>query len=225
MDLAPQKIDYHIHSNYSNDGQNTIEEIIARAVGLKYNEICITDHVNAQTGWYTMRTKHIKQLKINACFDKLKLHFGCESKAINVHGQLDINREILKNPGIVIGSVHRIPKTEGGYWEKGAGPVYYEDVYSDWLVTTLNLIENPYVNIIGHPLAALYNYNLSYANKKGIGRDVCELFKYSMVHGKKLELSKKHQVANYHLLNAITENPCFINCLVYGSDAHSINEM
>ncbi|SFC51648.1 histidinol-phosphatase HisJ family protein [Clostridium uliginosum] len=38
--------DYHIHSTYSFDGKQTIEEIIIKAISMKLNEICLTEHIS-----------------------------------------------------------------------------------------------------------------------------------------------------------------------------------
>ncbi len=40
-----RRMDYHLHSNHSMDGKQTLEEICERALALGLEEICITDHI------------------------------------------------------------------------------------------------------------------------------------------------------------------------------------
>lgn len=43
--------DYHMHSTFSIDGQDTIEALCWRALALGFNEIAITEHAEWQPGW------------------------------------------------------------------------------------------------------------------------------------------------------------------------------
>ncbi|WP_160688252.1 histidinol-phosphatase HisJ family protein [Clostridium sp. C2-6-12] len=38
--------DYHLHSKYSFDGNQTIEQIILKAISLEISEICLTEHIS-----------------------------------------------------------------------------------------------------------------------------------------------------------------------------------
>lgn len=38
--------DYHLHSKYSFDGNQTIEQIIIKAISMELNEICLTEHIS-----------------------------------------------------------------------------------------------------------------------------------------------------------------------------------
>jgi histidinol-phosphatase (PHP family) len=38
--------DYHLHSKYSFDGNQTIEQIILKAISTEINEICLTEHIS-----------------------------------------------------------------------------------------------------------------------------------------------------------------------------------
>lgn len=46
-------IDYHIHTNYSDDCEYPMEEAVNDAIALGAKEICITDHVDygVKTDW------------------------------------------------------------------------------------------------------------------------------------------------------------------------------
>ncbi|MGL6197449.1 MAG: PHP domain-containing protein [Lachnospiraceae bacterium] len=39
-------IDYHIHTSYSDDSDELMENVVKEAVFLNLNEICFTDHVD-----------------------------------------------------------------------------------------------------------------------------------------------------------------------------------
>ena len=38
--------DYHIHTNYSDDSQYLMEDLVLDALEMKMDEICFTDHVD-----------------------------------------------------------------------------------------------------------------------------------------------------------------------------------
>ena len=38
--------DYHIHTNYSDDSQYLMEDLVLDALEMKRDEICFTDHVD-----------------------------------------------------------------------------------------------------------------------------------------------------------------------------------
>lgn len=44
MTAQSKKMDYHLHSTHSIDGQQTLDEICRKAIALGLDEICITDH-------------------------------------------------------------------------------------------------------------------------------------------------------------------------------------
>lgn len=39
------RVNYHVHNRYSSDGRGTTEEVVARAVELGFDEVCLTNHV------------------------------------------------------------------------------------------------------------------------------------------------------------------------------------
>jgi predicted metal-dependent phosphoesterase TrpH len=42
------RVDLHLHSHYSHDGQSSVEELIERAIDLKLDRIALTDHNNIE---------------------------------------------------------------------------------------------------------------------------------------------------------------------------------
>ena len=40
------RIDYHVHTYYSDDSKYPMEEVVKDAIQLKIDEICFTDHVD-----------------------------------------------------------------------------------------------------------------------------------------------------------------------------------
>lgn len=102
--------DYHLHSQFSKDGMQTIEDACNKAIQLGLSEICFTDHLEfAQNYWVdygeyrrsidAARTKFAKQLSI-----KMGLEVGFDKNAKN---QIE---EYFKGKDFdfLIGSMHRI---------------------------------------------------------------------------------------------------------------------
>lgn len=130
--------DLQMHTPAS-DGRNTIEEMGQAAKELGYEYIALTDHSKAVTvanGMDERRT--LEQIKkIRAAQSKvpgIRLLAGIEVDILK-SGKLDLNDEVLAQLDVVVASVH-------SYMNLG------REEMTDRMLAA---IENPYVQIIGHP--------------------------------------------------------------------------
>ncbi len=103
------KGDLHCHTK-SSDGSNTISELAAKALSLKYKYLGISDHtvgLGVASGLNDRELlKHkIEIQKVNKKFKDLRILAGAEIN-INAKGQLDISAATLKKLDYGIGSVH-----------------------------------------------------------------------------------------------------------------------
>jgi DNA polymerase (family 10) len=157
--------DLQMHTPAS-DGRNSIEEMGQAAKELGYEYIALTDHSKAVTVANGMDEKRtLEQIKnIRAAQQKvpgIRLLAGIEVDILK-SGKLDLSDEVLAQLDVVVASVH-------SYMNLGR---------EEMTERMLAAIENPYVQIVGHPTGRLLLRR--------------EAFDYEME--KILDAAKKHNV-------------------------------
>lgn len=132
--------DLHIHSNWS-DGSETIEALANAAAELGYEYIAITDH-SPPLGWGVKPEDFKRQVelirKLNERLNDITILTGVEVDILP-DGTLALDDELLSEFDVVIASVHSQMKMSAQKMTE----------------RMLRAMENPYVNIIGHPTGRL----------------------------------------------------------------------
>ncbi|RUM46278.1 MAG: DNA polymerase/3'-5' exonuclease PolX [Hydrogenothermus sp.] len=147
VEFSDIKGDMHVHSNWS-DGVNSIDEIIRFVKEkYKYEYIVITDHSKSQRVAHGLdenrileEIEEIRKLNKLIGFDFIKI--GTEVDIL-LDGSLDFPDEILAKLDFVVASVHSHFKRDN----------------TDRI---LKAMENPYVNVIGHPTGRLIGVREGY---------------------------------------------------------------
>jgi DNA polymerase (family 10) len=142
--------DLHVHSNYS-DGIHSIEEMARAAEVLGYEYLAISDHSAGRGIANGLSIERLRQKKkelddIQQRVLGIRLLMGSEVD-IRADGSLDYPDEILAELDVVIGSVH-------------------SSMNQDSQTMTRRLIramQNPYVQIIGHPTGRVLGERDPYA--------------------------------------------------------------
>ena len=150
IELADIRGDLQMHTTAS-DGKNSIEEMALAAKDLGYEYISLTDHsktVTVANGLDEKRT--LEQIKkIHAANAK---HLGIQvlaSSEVDVlkNGKLDLDDDVLAQLDVVLVSIHSYMNLER----------------AEMTERILAAIENPYVQIIGHPTGRLVLHRDAYA--------------------------------------------------------------
>lgn len=137
------KSDLHVHSTWS-DGKNSIEEMAAAAIDRGLSFISICDHSPYMLDKYKdasyllEQALEIKQIQKNIK-SRFKLLKGVEVDILP-DGSLDLSEEILKKMDVVVASMH----------------IKLDQPMEVATARLIRAIENPYVNIIGHPGGRTY---------------------------------------------------------------------
>lgn len=129
-------VDIHTHTISSGHAYSTIDENMRAASEKKLRMVAMTDHSPGMPG--STHMFHFSNLKvIPSEMYGVTLLRGVEANIINYEGEIDMGEEILSSLDIVIASLH---------------PPCID--FSDEETVTSGIekvMENPYVNIIGHP--------------------------------------------------------------------------
>ncbi len=142
VELSDMRGILHCHSTFS-DGENTVEQM-ARAVQEQgYEYFGLSDHSQIVVYARGLEPDRIKEQhalvdELNQQFNNFKILKGTECDILN-DGSLDYDDELLSSFDFVVASVH---SNLGMSREAATGRI-------------LKAIQNPYVNILGHPTGRL----------------------------------------------------------------------
>ena len=138
VELSDLRGDLHGHTDWS-DGRHTLQDMAAaaKAAGLEY--FAITDHSVSSTVANGLNQKRLLEQiarvrELDAELEGITLLAGSEVD-IRRYGELDFPDEILEQLDIVVASVHS----------------HFRLTEAEMTRRIVRAIENPYVNIIGHP--------------------------------------------------------------------------
>ena len=141
--------DLHAHTNWS-DGRQTLQDMVAaaKAEGLEY--FAITDHSVSSTVANGLDSERlleqmVRVRELDAEIEGITVLAGSEVD-IRRYGDLDFPDEILAQLDIVVASVHS----------------HFTLNEAEMTKRIIRAIENPFVNIIGHPTGRMLGYRPMY---------------------------------------------------------------
>lgn len=129
-------LDSHTHTIASGHAYNTMNEMVQAAADKGLQLLGITEHAMAMPG--TCHEFHFTNLKVlprSMC--GIEVFFGTEANIMNYDGKLDMRQRLLERMDVVIASLH-IPCIRPGTKAENTRAL-------------VRAMENPAVNIIGHP--------------------------------------------------------------------------
>lgn len=150
-------VDTHTHTNASAHAYSTLEENICQAKKLGLEAIAMTNHAPGMPDsphiWHFINAAR----NIARDVDGVKVLLGAEVNILDEDGSVDLPPDVLSSLDVVIASMHR--DTFAPQNRKIHTQAY------------LNILENPFIDIIGHSGSPDYEYNidvvLSKAKKTG----------------------------------------------------------
>ena len=131
------EIDTHTHTLASGHAYNTIQEMASAAAKKGLRGLAITDHAVQMPG--TCHIYYFQNLRVvPRQMHGIELLMGTELNILNEKGEVDLSQELLKELDIAIASMH-FPCYKGECTREMVTRAY------------VNVMQNPYVDIIGHP--------------------------------------------------------------------------
>jgi len=129
-------IDTHTHSIVSGHAYNTIDEMTREAAAKGVSHFALTEHAPMMPGschelyFYNLRVLFHEKYGVNRLF-------GAELNIMDFNGRVDLPERIIQHLDIVIASFHP-PCIVAGSRQQNTNAL-------------IEVIKNPYINIIGHP--------------------------------------------------------------------------
>lgn len=136
-------VDTHTHTAVSTHAFGTVWENLTMAKRHGLSMVCMTNHApaigDAPHIWH-FETMH----ELPDTVEGVRLLKGAEANVMDTDGQLDIPIELQQRMDMMIASIHR--------------PCYPARSKEEHTQTWLNVIQNPYVTILGHTGHPSYPY-------------------------------------------------------------------
>lgn len=209
--------DFHVHTNWT-DGDSTVEAMHAAAVNLGLSHILFSEHVRQTSEtWFFDFAKEVQGLDNT----KTTALLGMETKIMNFQGDLDTTTSMINKCDLVMASVHRFPGEEG-IIDKNTNQFNINSHFEnpiDIEFSLANLIlENPDVDILGHPFGMTYKrFKLIPPREK-----IVQLIQKAAKTGVAFEINSRYHPNLWELIDLCKKYEATISI---GSNAHSVNEL
>ena len=145
VEVSDMRGDLHMHTTAS-DGKNTLEEMVAAAQARGYAYVAIADHsgglgVAGGLSIERLRARGAEIAALNRRLDGFRVLSASEVD-IRANGELDYPDDVLEGLDLVVASIHSAMGQD-------------EETMTRRLLAA---IENPHVDIIGHPTARIVGH-------------------------------------------------------------------
>lgn len=205
VELRDIRGDLHMHSNYS-DGHATIEEVARAAKARGYKYVAITDHSRSLGIAHGLSVERLLEqadeiAQVNARVNGIAVLAGTEADILS-DGSVDFPDEVLERLDIVIASVH------SGFQQS-------QDKITGRMISA---IENPHVDIIGHPTGRLLGTRPAY------DVDLERVMAAAADKGTALEINSHYERLDLNDVHARRAAEMGINIAI-STDSHHIDQM
>ncbi|MEO0156218.1 MAG: DNA polymerase/3'-5' exonuclease PolX, partial [candidate division WOR-3 bacterium] len=202
VEFSDIKGDLQMHSNYS-DSTATIEELALVAQKMGYEYILITDHSRSAKYAHGLEIERLyKEWEeidaLNKKFKNFRILKGIEVDILP-NGKLDYPDKILKELDMVVASIHQ------GFTKNVTERI-------------CSAMENPYVDIIGHPTGRLIS------KREGYAVDIEKIIKKAAETKTFLECNAYPDRLDLNDLNLKRCKELGVKVSI-GTDAHSVEEL
>ena len=154
-------LDVHNHTQASGHAYSTIEEYAAAAKKTGCSLIAITEHAPAMpnaTGAFYYENVGIIPREING----VKIMVGVELNIMGKDGRVDLDEQLLQRLSPVIASFH--PPC----YRYSKDSMTDDEKTEEITEAIINVMSNPFIDILGHPDDPRYPFNLETVVKKSL---------------------------------------------------------
>jgi DNA polymerase (family 10) len=204
--LEDIKGDIHTHTTFS-DGENTLEEMVKRAVEMGYEYYGISDHAPSVSSRGEAEVRRLLEKRreeienLNKHYKNIKLLYGMEVNILADH-TLGLPDEMLALLDYAIASIHTSFDME-------------RDKMTE---RVLKALANPYIKIFGHPSGRLIN------EREGIALNWTKVFEFASANNKLIEINA--QPSRLDLPDDLVADALKLGCkLIINTDSHNLSSL
>ena len=200
------KGDIHTHTDFS-DGENTLEEMVKRAVEMGYEYYGISDHAPSVVSRGEAEVKRLIEKRreeienLNKHYKNIKLLYGMEVNILADH-TLGLPDEMMSLLDYAIASIH----------------TSFDMDREKMTERVLAALANPHIKIFGHPSGRLIN------EREGIALNWTKVFEFAAANGKLIEINA--QPSRLDLPDDLVADALKLGCkLIINTDAHNVSSL
>jgi DNA polymerase (family 10) len=204
--LEDIKGDIHTHTTFS-DGENTLEEMVKRAVEMGYEYYGISDHAPSVASRGEAEVRRLIEKRrgeienLNKQYKNIKLLYGMEVNILADHS-LGLPDEMLELLDYAIASIH----------------TSFDMDREKMTERVLKALSNPYIKIFGHPSGRLIN------EREGIALNWTKVFEFAATNNKLIEINA--QPSRLDLPDDLVADALKIGCkLIINTDSHNLSSL
>jgi putative hydrolase len=146
LNHAAINADLQIHTTWT-DGKMSVQEVLETARERKLGAVAFTEHVRRDTAWFGDFARSVREEA--RAFPEIEVFVGCEAKALDTGGALDVSDEVRAQCDLVLGVVHRFPDGRGGFVDL---KTLDRDTCAEMEChLTLGLLRTAPIHVLGHP--------------------------------------------------------------------------
>ena len=225
--------DYHLHSNYSFDANQTIEQIILKAISMELNEICLTEHISfdpkdSSYNFFDFKDyeNEIQRLSSKYC-EKINIKKGLEIGEYHLYKE-DFDKYFKEhNLDFIIGSIHNL---NGCGFRTNISENGVKYTYETYFKEVLAFVQMGDFDVLGHlDIVQRYAFEIGKVYNLEDYKDyIYDILKTIISRGKGIEINTSGLSNNllFPKLRNITYVQRFKGeILTVGSDAHTSNRV
>ncbi|WP_026622524.1 PHP domain-containing protein [Ensifer sp. WSM1721] len=205
-------VELQVHTNWT-DGQATTLEIVQAAHERGLAALAFTEHVREETSWFP--DFKVEVLSAARRFEDLRVYVGCETKAMDDNGRLDVSQSVLDLCDIVLGVVHRLPDGQGGYLD--FKQLSFDETAEIEFRLSMGMIATAPIDVLGHPGGMSLRRHGRFPE-----RYFRALMTATLERGIAIEINSSYLVDMPAFLTLCEEINPFVSI---GSDAHKLSEL
>lgn len=213
LDAERCNVEHHVHTRWT-DGKASVTDVLRTARQRGLRSIAFTEHVRREgSDWFSDFAGEVRAA--GRAEGGIEVLVGCEAKALDTDGSLDVSDAILSECDIVLGSVHR--------WTGAGGAlVNFADVPEAEFAEieaahALGLLRNPSIDVLAHPGGMYQRRHKRFPND--VMRSIVQA---ATEEGKAVEISSSYLCDVPEFLRICRELDPFVSI---GSDAHTLEDI
>lgn len=200
------KGDIHTHTNFS-DGENSLEEMVKKAIDLGYEYYGISDHAPSIVSRSEAEVKRMLEKRreeienLDKHYKQIKLFYGLEINILADH-TLGLTDDLMKILDYGIASIHTA----------------FEMDRDKMTERVLAALANPYIKIWGHPSGRLIN------ERNGIEINWTKIFEFAAKNHKIIEINAQPQ--RLDLPDDLVSDALKMGCqFIINTDSHNVDSL
>lgn len=207
LDERACSVELQVHTTWT-DGRQSVRAALEATRERGLHTLAITEHVRRDTDWFAAFAAEVHREAEH--FPDFTVLVGCEAKALDSDGGLDLASNVAEQCDIVLGSVHRFPDGRGGLLEFSA--LAPEDFAEREEELAVGLLRTAPIDVLAHP-GGMYQRRHGAFPTAGMRR----IIKASTARGIAVEINSSYHPDLSPMLELCREMDPFVSI---GSDAH-----